>query len=132
MDVIKVNRLKLLETLKKNREDHASEYDLAVKGYWLQMEEGLAKALKEVRKHGKFVSSDPWRGIPHLPGGFPENHTRDYDTVITMLEFSVDDVIELDQQRFQQYVMDNWNWTGNVKSLNAHYANTLIAAGARK
>lgn len=128
MEIIKVGRVHLLETMRKNREAHAEEYALAEKGYWLKMEEGLAKALKEVRKHGKFLKQDFYRGVPFIPGAFPENHTADYDVVIKMLEFSVEDVIELDRTKFQAYVMDNWQWSGNVKSLNASYAGALIGA----
>jgi hypothetical protein len=128
MEIIKVGRVHLLDTMRKNREAHAEEFALAEKGYWLKMEEGLAKALKEVRKHGEFVNKDLFRSIPYIPGSRPENHTHDYDVVIKMLEFSVDDVIELDRAKFQAYVMDNWQWSGTVKATNSFYAGAVLGA----
>jgi NOL1/NOP2/fmu family ribosome biogenesis protein len=124
MDIIKVSRTHLLETLKQNRTAHSEEYALAEKGYWLRVEEALKLSLKEIRKNGttnlgKFYQLQA-----------PQDHTKDYDVVITMMEYSVEDVIELDHTRFQQYVMDNWSWTNNVKSLNTLYAASV--AGASK
>jgi hypothetical protein len=127
MDSIKVNRINLLNTLKTNRTAHAEEYALAEKGYWLEFETRLAKALKQIRKHGR-VERGTFGGFGLEPS-MPQNHTSDYDTVIKMLEFSVDDIIELDSARFQQYVMDNWQWTSNVKAINTYFAGV---AGASK
>jgi NOL1/NOP2/fmu family ribosome biogenesis protein len=122
MEIIKVSRVKLLDTLKKNREVHAAEYELAEKGYWIKVEEALKANLKEIRKTGKTDLAGYW----NLRG--PENHTKDYDLVITMMEYSVEDVIELDQQRFQQYVMDNWSWSTSTKYVNNLYASAALGA----
>jgi hypothetical protein len=121
MEIIKVSRTNLLDTVKKNRDLHSEEYKLAEKGYWLQVEDALKTALKEVRKKGKTDVASKFARLQS-----PQNHTSDYDSVIKMLEFSVEDVIELDHQRFQQYVMDNWSWSGLVKSVNNFYASTVL------
>jgi hypothetical protein len=122
MEIIKVNRLHLLETLKKNRELHSEEYKLAEKGYWLQIEDALKAALKEIRKTGK-TNVNKFYGM-----SAPQDHTKDYDVVIKMLEFSVDEIIELDHNRFQQYVMDNWSWSTTTKSINTFYASAALGA----
>jgi len=56
----------------------------------------------------------------------PQDHTNDYDRVITMLEMSVDSVIELDDVAFDQYVMDNWSWKGDALATNSMYAAKAI------
>lgn len=126
MEIIKINRLRLLETLKKNREAHAEEYLLAEKGYWLEVETVLAKKLKEIRKTGILKGDEFGRFGLNLSR--PQDHTTDYDVIISMLEYSVDDVIELDNSKFQNYVMDNWQWSGSVKSINSYFANVAGAA----
>lgn len=59
----------------------------------------------------------------------PQDHTPDYDRVIAMLEMSVDTVIELDADSFDNYVMDNWAWRANALATNTMYA---AKAGLRK
>lgn len=127
MDIIKVDRLHLLETLKKNREAHAEEYALAEKGFWLEFETRLSKALKQIRKTGS-LEQKSFGGFGLEPSQ-PQNHSKDYDTIIKMLEFSIDSSIDLDNARFQQYVMDNWQWSSNVKSINSYFASV---AGANR
>jgi hypothetical protein len=41
---------------------------------------------------------------------FPEDHTKDYDHIIAMVEMSVDDLFELNQNDFARYVLDDWEW----------------------
>ncbi|MFI5387626.1 MAG: hypothetical protein ACHQ50_16075 [Fimbriimonadales bacterium] len=51
----------------------------------------------------------------------PEDHTRDYDRIVRMLEMSVDDVLVLSEYDFSQYVMDQWEWAGTFASNTLSY-----------
>ena len=52
----------------------------------------------------------------------PQDHTEDYDSVIAMLEMSVEDIIELDADSFQRYVLDKWSWKRAADFTNLSYA----------
>ena len=56
----------------------------------------------------------------------PVDHTADYDRVMAMLEMSVDDTVILSAQEFNQFVLDDWEW-----SRLASYTNQCYAAGTR-
>ena len=117
---VNVKRVALLEILKANRAQHIQMYDRAVEGYKIEMVEVLEKALKEA-KEGKmeFLSI----GLAQ-----PQNHRKEYDQVIDMMEMSVDEVINLDSHSFQCYVKDQWNWSSNVTALNSVYATKAMGA----
>jgi hypothetical protein len=114
MDQVKVKRLKLLATIKKNRKAHRDLFLKAQEGYRKDMIEELDRMLKDA-KDGKQI-----RRAVIMPE--PQDHTPDYDRVIAMLEMSVDTVIELDADSFDNYVMDNWAWRANALATNTMYA----------
>ena len=60
----------------------------------------------------------------------PENHTKDYDRVIKMLEMCVNDTVELDEHTFQCYVMDDWTWKRSFLASNSNYSGKAMAAMA--
>jgi hypothetical protein len=54
-------------------------------------------------KHSRQVNQ--YIGLPE-----PEDHTDDYDRVLTMIEMSINDTVELSENEFAMYVMDQWDW----------------------
>ena len=111
---VTVKRTELLEKVKANRAKHQETFDLGVEVYRDRMVEELDRMLADAkagRKISRMVS------IPE-----PENHIKDYDTVIMMLEMSVDDEIALDATSFHQYVMDQWQWNASFSATTAMYA----------
>jgi len=56
----------------------------------------------------------------------PEDHTKDYDAMLDMLKSSINTTIELDNERFRQFVRDEWEWKdrflGTVNSYVVDYA----------
>jgi hypothetical protein len=116
MHSVKVNRLDLLEKVKKNRTGHRDLFLKAQEGYRLEMIAELEKRLEEARNGKKIIR---WMGLPE-----PADHTDDYDTVIAMLEMSVDVTLDIDQSLFQQYVLDKWSWKVQSDTLNIRYANS--------
>lgn len=51
----------------------------------------------------------------------PMNQTAAYERVIGMLEMTVDEVIELEESDYQQYVLDQWGWSAATTATNAFY-----------
>lgn len=56
----------------------------------------------------------------------PSSYVNSYDTAIRMLQMSTDDIIELSQQEFSQYVEDNWAWQGMFKSTTSFYNSKVV------
>lgn len=99
MDIVTVKRTELLGIVKKNREAHAQLYKDAVEGFQVDVKKKLERAMKKVDA-GELMSG--------LSFQVPVDHTEQYDTVIAMLEMSVDENIELRMHEFQNYVQDKW------------------------
>lgn len=116
---VRVNKGDLLEAVKKNRDDHRKIFEEALDGWRKQVVEALEQAYKEAKEGKNFRM---WFDLPR-----PEDHTKEYDQAITMLEFSMDDELELTQGEFAMYVMDEWGWqrtfAGMAQSYNSTTAN---------
>lgn len=113
MKSINVKREELLDALRANRQKHATEAQEAKAGYLIQVEKGLRKALRDL-KSGKITTT--------LNLHAPIDNTADYDRAIKMMEMSVDENIELNEQEFRQYVQDEWSWRAAAALLNSTYA----------
>lgn len=113
MNAIKVKKAELLGKLKANRANHSAQFDKAAKGYRKRVIEALTSRLKEAR-NGKLPQL-----IFNLP--MPVDQTKAYDRAIGMLELSVDDVIELEEHDYQQYVLDEWSWSAQTTASNSFY-----------
>lgn len=113
MNTVVVKRDELLEKVTENRNNHRAIFEEAQTKYREfvigELDSMLADA-KAGRKVRRSVS---------LPE--PEDHTRDYDRVIMMLKMSVDDEIELMNQEFENYVMDNWGWNASFAANTMRY-----------
>lgn len=116
MNTVKVSRAKLLEILKKNRDGHRELFLKAQEGYRAAVIKALDNALTDA------CNGVAFRTFVDLAA--PEDHTGDYDTVISMLELSVDPEIVIDRGEFQQFVMDKWDWAAH-----AHFVNTTYSQG---
>lgn len=102
MREVTVDKTKLREIVKTNRDQHRGQYEKAMEGYiasTFQALEEHAAALRKDRRHRVYIT-DP----------APEDHTHDYDVVLKMIDMSVDNTITLDQASFRQYVEDDWQW----------------------
>lgn len=103
METVKVKKDELLKILRKNREEHREIFLEALDGYHkaalkaLQDRIDEAKANKKVSLHFVLVE--------------PQDQTKQYDRIIKMLEMNVEDVVELTEQEFVHYVMDDWSGT---------------------
>lgn len=113
MKTVRIKKSQLVEILTQNRDNHRKLFNDAFEGYRKECMEILAENLDALRRGEQ-------RRVKFYEQA-PEDHTPDYDTVLRMLDMSVDDVVELDQRSFAQYVEDDWGWRENWSSSNSKY-----------
>jgi hypothetical protein len=114
MKDVKVNREQLEQKVQENRNAHRAVFEDAQKNYRDLVIEELDKMLADARSGRKII-----RAVL-LPE--PEDHTEDYDRVLAMLDMSVDEVIELEEEDFKCYVLDQWGWQRSFASNTMRYS----------
>lgn len=117
MNNVKVSKADLLKVVIANRAAHAELYTEAIAGYRKKAVQALEKELKAARAGKKFSL------VLRLTE--PQSHVADYDRALAMLKMSVDDVIELTAENFQELVRDEWHWRGQFISSNSHYSSKI-------
>lgn len=120
LDKLTFDKSEILETLRTNRDEHREIFLEALAGYEARMQEELQRRLEDLKNHR------PVDQIISLE--VPQDHTSEYDTVISMLERSKDEYITLSMSHYNCYVMDNWSWRGNFLA-NATQYGSASAAG---
>lgn len=113
MQTIEIHRDKLLPIIKENQKKHDDIYNAAVSGYWEKAEQVLQEKLAKVQAKQKIEN--------YLGLAYPDNHADDYLRAISMIELSHQDVIDLSQQEFDQYVRNQWNWRSSFLTINSAY-----------
>ena len=111
----RVNKAKLLEILKKNRDEHRDLFLEAQKNFRVVAIAMLDAQLKAARDGKPFELT---RLTTLLA---PQDHTADYERSIQMLEMSVNAEIMIDEREFQHYVQDVWNWSREWAVSNLSY-----------
>lgn len=110
-----INKTKLLEILRANKAKHVEVFEEAIQGWRRHALELLAEKEKLIRS-GRL----PKALTLALPA--PENHSRDYDRIIGMLELHQGDTFALPEQEYSWYVDDNWDWKRRWTVSNSGYA----------
>lgn len=104
---VKVDRLKLIFKLKKNRDVHMAEFDEAWEGYVravVQKAQDILVRAKGWAKDAKKPLSFDSSPTP------PESHVKDYNRAIALLEWEIKPEVELSINDFNCYVLDDWGW----------------------
>jgi hypothetical protein len=112
---INVQKSKLIEQIKKNKENHIKEFEKAVVAYKEEALKQLAELTKKVSE-GKL-------GI-QLDLVTPVNNSENYDKIVEMFEWEVNDVVELEQKEFIEYVQDETEFAVSAKFSNTFYASS--------
>ncbi|GAA3755093.1 hypothetical protein GCM10022240_05120 [Microbacterium kribbense] len=102
MQKITVRREDFVHAVEKNRNGHRAAFEEALEGYRYRLTVELERRLRDVAK-GRAI--DLYFNLPE-----PQDHTDDYDRVLAMAQMSIDDEIELTEDEFGMYVMDQWDW----------------------
>lgn len=118
MQSIKVSKTKLIEILNKNRSEHRDIFLAAQNQYRKVVIEVLDEQLQLARDGKPFVLAI----IVQLVS--PEDHTREYDRAIRMLELSLDETVTLSEAEFMNLVQDIWNWSRSWAASNSTYVSS--------
>jgi hypothetical protein len=125
---VTVKKSMLLEKLRANREAHVLSFQEAREGYILRLQEHFQKQTQAI---GAVVAQLPSPSNEALESvqlnvTFPAPicRSKDYDLAIKMLEWSVADEVQISQSQFQQFVQDDWSWSGQVGATNSLYSNS--------
>lgn len=116
IDDVRVPKDKLLTQLQENRDAHRSLFEEAMEGYKVE-------SIKILEDHiDRIKGNEPKKVAVSLP--LPEDHTDDYNRVIQMVEWSMDDEVWLTGYEFDQYIRDNWAWKEQFLTTASHYGAT--------
>ncbi len=113
---IKMNKGVLLGILKENMQKHEEEYEKAKQAYCAEMILEMQNKIAAYEK-GEIVSL----GVD-LPT--PKEYLENYNRVISMLSHDVHNEVELDEQQYANYVLDDWAWKLDFMHTNAFYSET--------
>ncbi len=109
-----VDRSKLLNALRKNRDNHAGMCAEARAGFAAEAKRVFADRIKAIESGNLTKLS-----IRLEP---PEDHTAEYNTAIQMAEWSTENTITLTSDEFRNFVMDEWDWLGLWLVQNRNYS----------
>jgi hypothetical protein len=118
MKEVRIKKQTLLDILKKNRQEHRDIFLAAQKEYRKQAIKVLDEQLSLAREGKPFVLATVTALIA------PEDHTKDYDRAVEMLELSEDEVITLSTADFSNLVQDQWSWSRQWAFSNSHYVDS--------
>lgn len=124
---VTVDRLKLIEKLKENLEQHRQDHIEAMIGYRVKLKKDLEAALD-------FFDERSDEDIAKLSINFavPRSYAKEYTDAIAMLEWSTQDVVELDHALFKQYVQNEWTWSGAFDTITSTYKTFAASASTRR
>ena len=102
---VKVNRKELLKIVTDNKEKHIKDFLESVEDYKTATLK-LAEANLELVKTGDLEQIAKTKPMPGKPVSYENNYTR----AIRMLELSVEKEIDVEEDVFNQLVLDEWAW----------------------
>ena len=157
MNQVAINRDKLLNIIKENREKYNLLYEASMSGHYKELGKELGKKwdashkmideyttkMEELRKTGKFSLSFKTNFSlcsPKFNSQPPQSYHADYDKAIRMLELTEHEIFVLNTQEFDRYVMNNWEWKSNFISTTSNlitgsaiytsaFANPILGSG---
>ena len=116
MRSVKINKKELLSIVRENKEKHIREYAESVEDFKAAVIKITEKNV-ELAKSGDLEKISKIRSIPSSP----TSHESAYTKAIRMLELSVDKEIELEEDIFNQLVLDEWSWKNNFAMMASTY-----------
>lgn len=109
---IKVNKQKLIDKIIENKAAHIISYDKAVIAYKVEALKQLAELTEKVEGGDMTV---------RLNLTTPIDNKENYDKIIDMFEWEVEEEVELEQSEFTEYVQDETEFARNAFMSNTMY-----------
>ena len=116
MNAIKIKRVELLDIVRQNLQKHIAEYEESVVDYKALVLQVASHNLKVA----KTADTAEFKKIKQSPSA-PTSYEDSYKRAIRMLELSVDEIIEVEEDVFNQLVMDEWNWKRSFTAATMAY-----------
>lgn len=110
---ITVKKSQLIEQLKENKVKHIKQFEEAVIAY-------KEEALKQLNQQIKEVTEGSLGARLNLVT--PINNAPEYDKVISMFDWEINEDVELEQSEFNEFVLDEFDF-----AVTAKYANTMYS-----
>lgn len=123
MNLITVDKTKLIAILKENKEKHVKIFKEAYEEYRREYIEYLREAMRLAQGPGRVSTPDDYPSEPRC-------YVKSYDLAIQMMEWSVDETISLSEQDFRRYVKDEWEWTDDFYLSNSSYSSSSSSSGS--
>ena len=105
MRSVKINKKELLLIVRENKQKHVKEYNESVEDYKSAAVKVAAEHV-ELAKTGELSKIAKIKAMPSAP----VSYEKEYDRAIRMLELSVEKEIEVEEDVFNQLVLDEWAW----------------------
>ena len=110
--IIKVEKAKLIAKIEENKANHIIAYEKAVVAYKTEAMRQLAEITAKVQKGDMKVN---------LSLTTPINNESNYDKIIDMFNWEVEDIVELEQSEFNEYVQDETDFARQAFMSNSMY-----------
>lgn len=113
-----LDKTELLKILRENRSKHQKVYEKALEGFQDDAKRQLESELDRI-KRGDYKSV-----VVRMTA--PQNHTRDYDRAIRMVQLHRDNTIRLSEQDAARYIEDDWGWKQEWLQNSTQYAAATV------
>ena len=110
--IIKVKKSDLIAKIQENKERHIESYEKAVIAYKKEALKQLAEITKKVEEVDMKV---------RLELTTPIDNRDNYDKIIDMFNWEVEDIVELEQSEFNEYVQDETDFARIALHSNSMY-----------
>jgi hypothetical protein len=110
---VNINKHKLIEKIKENKEIHIKEFNEAVEAYRLE-------ASKQLDEQKRLLAEGNLNIMINLTT--PVNRSTEYDKIVEMFTWEVKEEIELTQAEFNEYVHDDNDQSRAAKFSNSFYS----------
>ena len=118
MKSIRIKKDELRTIVADNARAHAQEFLSAFDAWRVAQGNKLASAQIALASAVPDQAQKLVGSIVLMP---PTDHSDEYARVLRMLDHSADDVIELEEHEYVQYVEDEWGWKRSFKALTGSY-----------
>jgi len=148
MNEVVMKKEELLSALITNKAKHDVILATAIAGYWETAKAKLEEKHKKLNQSVKEWQEDAEKEFQRfydkvdkkeeLPSHvsvrmfaldnslglvYPQDHSRDYDRAIRMMQSSIYDEVQLTTDEYDAYVLNNWEWKKNFLATNTAYLN---------
>ena len=116
MRSIKIDKTKLIAIVEENKAKHSIDAIEAIEDY-KEIVIKLAQKNLELANTGELKQIAEIKQMPPAPTSYEDSYSR----ALRMLELSIDDIIELEEDVFNQLVLDDWDWKRNFIGISTMY-----------